>query len=177
MSSSVRDKTGFLAALAAGHGLSARLAVAKDWGADHLLDLADMADTADRIDWVRGRTAGRGADIVMNCANAHAFLEGMRMVRPGGRLIQVGISGANDIPVPPKLLFRGVQIISTVMAEARHFHQAVDFIATRQDSFDFNKLISNRYPLDQLSQALMAMAELREVKPVIVPHLLDRLRS
>lgn len=147
-----------------------RLAVARDWGADRLLDLNDVDDAAGRVDWVREHTQGRGADIVINCANAHAFVEGIRMVRPGGRLVQVGISGANHIPVPPKLLFRGVQIFSTVMAEARHFHQAIDFLSNRGKQFDFGKLLSNRYPLDRLSDALDAMANFREVKPVILPN-------
>ncbi len=47
--------------------------------------------------------------------------------------------------VPPMLFFRGVQIFSTVMAEARHFYQAIEFIATRRRQFDFDKLISNAY--------------------------------
>lgn len=148
---------------------AARLAVAQGWGADQVLDLADMDDAAARVDWVRGHTAGRGVDIVFNCANAPALVEGLRMVRPGGRIIQVGISGAHDVPVSPKLLFRGVEIISTVMAEARHFQQAIDFIATRQDRFDFSQILSNRYTLDRLGDALKAMSELREVKPVILP--------
>jgi hypothetical protein len=38
-----------------------------------------------------------------------------------------------------------VTILSTVMAEARHFHQAIQFVATRADRFDFSKLISNRF--------------------------------
>lgn len=149
---------------------AARLAVAKEWGADHTLDLTAIDDPAARVAWVRELTAGRGADIVLNCANSHALPEGLRMVRPGGRLVQVGVSGGRDISVPPMLLFRGVQIFSTVMAEARHFYQAVDFIATRGRQFDFNKLISNRYTLDKLTDALKAMSEFREVKPLILPR-------
>ncbi|KWH58676.1 hypothetical protein WT62_27215 [Burkholderia stagnalis] len=148
-----------------------RLEVAKQWGADDVLDLTEVTDPAARVEWVRELTSGRGADAVLNCANSHALVEGLRMTRPGGRLVQVGISGSGDIPVAPKLLFRGVQIASTVMAEARHFYQAIEFVSTRQKYFDFHKLISNTYPLDQLTEALQAMSEFREVKPVIVPRL------
>ena len=149
---------------------SARLAVAKEWGADHVLDLTTNEKSAERVAWVRELTSGRGADIVMNCANSHALPEGLRMVRPGGRLVQVGVSGGADVAVPPMLFFRGVQIISTVMAEARHFYQAVEFIATRGKQFDFKKLISNTYTLDKLTDALKAMSEFREVKPLILPR-------
>jgi L-iditol 2-dehydrogenase len=149
---------------------AARLAVAKEWGADHVLDLTKNEKSTDRIAWVRDLTSGRGADIVLNCANSHALPEGLRMVRPGGRLVQVGVSGGADVTVPPMLFFRGVQIISTVMAEARHFYQAVEFIATRGKQFDFKKLISNTYTLDKLTDALKAMSEFREVKPLILPR-------
>ena len=148
---------------------AARLAVAKEWGADHMLDLTGV-DKTDRVAWVRDLTSGRGADIVMNCANSHALPEGLRMVRPGGRLVQVGVSGGANVSVPPMLFFRGVQIFSTVMAEARHFYQAIEFIATRRHQFDFDKLISNTYTLDRLAEALKAMDEFREVKPLIVPR-------
>jgi L-iditol 2-dehydrogenase len=106
----------------------------------------------------------------MNCADSHALPEGLRMARPGGRLVQIGVSGGADIAVPPMLFFRGVQILSTVMAEARHFYQAVEFIATRSKQFDFKKLISNTYTLDKLTDALKAMSEFREVKPLILPR-------
>jgi L-iditol 2-dehydrogenase len=149
---------------------AARLAVAKEWGADNVLDLTEVDEFADRVAWVRDLTSGRGADIVLNCASSHAMPEGLRMARPGGRLVQVGVSGGSDVGVPPMLLFRGVQIISTVMAEARHFYQAIEFIATRQRQFNFKNLISNTYALNGLTDALRAMSEFREVKPLILPR-------
>jgi L-iditol 2-dehydrogenase len=148
----------------------ARLAVSREWGADHVLDLTAVNKQADRLAWVRDLTSGRGADIVLNCASSHAMPEGLRMARPGGRLVQVGVSGGPNVEVQPTLLFRGVQIISTVMAEARHFYQAIDFIATRQRQFNFKRLISNSYTLDTLTDALKAMSEFREVKPLILPR-------
>lgn len=148
----------------------ARLDVARVWGADAVLDLADMADAQARIDWVREQTQGRGADIVINCATASSFTEALRMARPGGKLVQVAVGGPAPMQVQQNLLFRGVQVLSTVMAEARHFYQAIQFVATRADRFDFAKLISNSYPLSRTGEALKAMEELTEVKPLILPH-------
>ena len=53
----------------------------------------------------------------------------------------------------------------------RHFYQAVTFLATRQKDFPFESLISGIYSLDGVSQALQAMAEFREVKPVVFPNI------
>jgi len=149
----------------------ARLEVARGWGADSILDLEQSPNVEDRVGWVRGHTSGRGADIVMNCANSHALPEALRMARPGGRLVQIGVSGGAPISVPPMLFFRGVQICSPVMAEARHFYQAIEFVATRHKQISFDKLLSNSYTLDRTGEALNAMAEFRETKPIILPRL------
>jgi D-arabinose 1-dehydrogenase-like Zn-dependent alcohol dehydrogenase len=146
----------------------ARLDVGRAWGAHDVLDIADLPDAQARIDWVRERTGGRGADVVVNCATAGSFTEALRMTRPGGKLVQVAVGGPVPMQVQQNLMFRGVTVLSTVMAEARHFHQAIQFVATRGDKFDFGKLISNSYPLSRTGDALKAMEELTEVKPLII---------
>jgi D-arabinose 1-dehydrogenase-like Zn-dependent alcohol dehydrogenase len=148
----------------------ARLGVGRSWGADDVFDIADTPETEARIEWVRERTGGRGADIVVNCATASSFTEALRMARTGGKLVQVAVGGPAPMQVQQNLLFRGVTVLSTVMAEARHFHQAIQFVATRGDKFDFGKLISNSYPLAKTGDALKAMEELTEVKPLILSN-------
>jgi threonine dehydrogenase-like Zn-dependent dehydrogenase len=147
-----------------------RLAVATAWGADEVLDMDTMPSPDERVAWVRERTGGRGADIVLNCASSQAFVDGMRVVRPGGRFVHLGTSGGPPMPLDPDLLFRGVRINTIVMAEARHFYEAIEFLATRAGEFPFEKLLSNRYPLDRTTDALRGMAAFREIKPVIVPN-------
>jgi L-iditol 2-dehydrogenase len=107
---------------------------------------------------------------VLNCANSAAFVDGMNAVRPGGRFVHLGTSGGPPMPLEPDLLFRGVRIDTVVMAEARHFYQAIEFLATRATAFPFQKLLSNRYPLARTTDALRGMAALREIKPVIMPQ-------
>ncbi len=149
---------------------AARLAVATSWGAAETLDLDTMPALDDRVDWIRERTAGRGADIVLNCASSAAFVDGMRLVRPGGRFVHLGTSGGAALALDPALLFRGVRISTVVMAEARHFFEAIEFLATRSARFPFERLLSNRFPLAGTTDALRGMAAFREIKPVIVPH-------
>ncbi|HXP92384.1 MAG TPA: zinc-binding dehydrogenase [Candidatus Binatia bacterium] len=150
---------------------AARLDVARAWGADDTLDLDRMKSVEDRVRWVRERTGGRGADFVMNCASSAAFIEALQMCRPGGRVVNIGVSGGPPLSLPAELLFRGISIKTIVMAEARHFYEAIDFLATRQDEFPFEKLLSNTFPLAGTTQALRGMADFREIKPVIVPSL------
>ena len=92
------------------------------------------------------------------------------MVRPGGRVAQVGTSGGQPVAIPTHLLFRGATITMPVMAEARHFYQAIQFVATRSERFDFSKIISGEFPLEGTGEALRRMADFEEVKPLITPH-------
>lgn len=149
---------------------AARIDVARAWGADDVLNLDEVPDAKERVAWALERTAGRGADIVMQCANSPALIEGLEMVRRGGRLINVGVSGGSPLSIPPLLFFRGVRVNSVVMAEARHFYQAIEFLATRRDAFPFNRLFSNTFGLDGVTQALLGMANYSEIKPVIAPN-------
>ena len=112
--------------------------------------------------------AGRGADVVIQAANTAAILEGLVLVRPGGRYLSIG-GGGGDITIPAAILSgKFLQFIGVRAAEGRHFYQALDFLATRKD-VPFGRLITGEYTLSQTTEALQAMAELREVKPVIFP--------
>jgi threonine dehydrogenase-like Zn-dependent dehydrogenase len=146
-----------------------RLAVARQWGADAVLNLDTTPALRDRVSWVRDHTSGRGADIVFQCAVTAALPEALEMVRPNGRVVSIGIGGG-----PATLsstMFKQVRINMVVMAEPRHFYQAVDFLATRRKRFDFERLISGTYTLDRTTDALRKMASFEEVKPLILPRL------
>jgi L-iditol 2-dehydrogenase len=145
-----------------------RLAVAHAWGADAVLDLEQMPEATRRAEWVREQTGGGGPDIVFQCAVPATVAEGLEMVRPGGRLMSIGIGG-NPLTLPPTAFLKAVRINFVVMAEPRHFWQAVDFLATRRRHFDFERLISGTYSLAQTTAALRKMAAFEEVKPVILP--------
>jgi L-iditol 2-dehydrogenase len=147
-----------------------RIDVARAWGADDVLNVDTMPAVADRIAWIRERTGGRGADIVLNCASSPAFIDAVSMVRPGGRVVNYAVSGGPPLAFDPDLLFRQIRISTVVMAEARHFYEAIAFLATRQDEFPFERLLSNRFPLERASDAIRGMAAFTEIKPVIVPH-------
>ena len=148
---------------------AARLEVARAFGADDVLDLDVMTDVADRQEWVKERTAGRGPDVVLQCAASAAIPEGLDLVRAGGRFVSIGASGGTMALPGPLFTVKYSTVIGILMAEGRHFLQAVDFLATRADRFPFDRMISGTYGLEGVSDALQAMADLREVKPVVVP--------
>jgi threonine dehydrogenase-like Zn-dependent dehydrogenase len=147
-----------------------RLAVARKWGADGMLDLNSVPSLDQRTDWVLEQTNGRGADVVFQCAVTSVLPEALAMVRPGGRVVSIGVGGG-PTTLSPTVFFKQVRISAVAMAEPRHFLQAIDFLATRRKDFDFEQMISGRYTLAQTSLALSRMASFEEVKPVILPQL------
>ena len=110
-------------------------------------------------------TAGRGADIVVQCANNAATVEGLTLLRDGGRFVHIGAGGNATIPVeklPEQLTFYTVR-----SGEPRHWLQAIDFLASRRKAFPFEDMISASYTLEQVNEAMAAMASYQVVKPVI----------
>lgn len=145
-----------------------RLQVAMDWGADGTLNIEEYPEPAARRTWVLEQTAGRGPDVVIQCATSAAIAEGLDLIRPGGRFLSIGGSGGNISTDANTLSVKQLQIIGVRSGAGRHHYQALAFLATRR-SIPFERLISGTYTLDQTTQALQAMAEYREVKPVILP--------
>ena len=145
---------------------AARLEVTKRMGADAVLDLDKVTDPAERLAWVRSKTSGRGADVVIQVANNAATPEGLTMLRGGGRFLHIGAGGKAEIAVgklPEEMTFFTVR-----SGEPRHWLQAIDFLASRKDRFPFEEMISASYALDEVNEAMEAMASYKVVKPVIL---------
>jgi len=129
-----------------------------------------VPDATERLAWVHDRTGGRGADVVVNCASSPAFAEAIGLARRGGHIVTVGVAGKADITYGSPLLWRGLRIDFVVMAEPRHFMQAIEFLSSASGRFPFERMLSGRFDLDGTSQAMRGMAEFREIKPVIYPN-------
>jgi hypothetical protein len=52
----------------------------------------------------------------------------------------------------------------------RHYHQALEFLSSKQKLYPFERILSATYPLERTTEAMQAMADYRVVKPVILPH-------
>jgi threonine dehydrogenase-like Zn-dependent dehydrogenase len=134
-------------------------------GADAVLNLEEVTEEKDRRRWVRDHTEGRGADIVIQVANNMAVPEGLTLLRGGGRYLNIGAGGKANIAVerlPQEMLF-----ITVRSAEPRHWLQAIDFLASRRNNFPFEEMISRSYTLDQINEAMAAMASYQVVIAVI----------
>jgi D-arabinose 1-dehydrogenase-like Zn-dependent alcohol dehydrogenase len=142
-----------------------RLEVTKRMGADAVLNLETVTDPKERRQWVLDHTDGRGADIVIQVANNQATPEGLTLLRDGGRFVHIGAGGNGNIEarrLPQEMTFHTIR-----SGEPRHWLQAIDFLASRRARFPFDDMISASYTLEQVNEAMRAMASYEVVKPVI----------
>ncbi len=165
----------FAAAVARDHGAkqvlvigapAARLEVSKRMGADAVLDLEEITAPEDRREWVRSFTEGRGADVVIQVANNQAVPEGLTMLRDGGRYLHIG-AGGGSANIAVGALPKQMTYLTIRSAEPRHWLQAIDFLASRSDRFPFEDMITKSYELDQINEAMAAMAGYKVVKAAI----------
>ncbi len=147
-----------------------RVAVARDWGADAALDIDDVPDRQDRIQWVLDQTGGIGADVVIQCAGNVAVPEGLEMVRPGGRYLSIGEGGGiKEIGVSPRAVsVKMLNIIGVRSGAGRHFYEALQFL--KHGNFPFSDLITGTYSLERVGDAFDGMKAMTEVKAAIMPN-------
>ncbi len=148
-----------------------RLAATERWDLAARIDI-ETTSAEERVERVRELTAGRGADLVLECAGPpHAFVEGIEMLRKGATMMVIGQAHSELVPVDTTgLKIRQLDVTSSLSADISHFYDALRFLERHADPFELERVvISNHYGLDRVTEALAAMGAAGEMKPVIDP--------
>ena len=152
---------------------ASRLEAARRLGADDVCDIAAVPDPVARIRWVRERTAGRGADVVIEASgNPSAVAEGLEMLRDAGRYVVVGqYTDAGDVLLNPHrhINRRHAEIRGCWGYEFTHLHRALGLLSRHLARFRWRGLITREYPLAEAGRALADMENLAVVKALIRP--------
>jgi threonine dehydrogenase-like Zn-dependent dehydrogenase len=149
-----------------------RLEMAKQFGADHVIDIDEARTSAERIGAVRDLTRGFGADVVLECVGLpSAVVEGMEMCRDGGKYLVLGhYCDAGPTPMNPHVITRKqLSVFGSWSSEPRHMKMALEFLGATQNQFPFAEMVSHRFSLDQTNEALAASAAGLSTKSAIVP--------
>ena len=146
-----------------------RLELAKKWGADEVINIDDIKDPLERKALVLDLTKKRGPELVVECSGyPPAFNEGVDMVQKGGRYLVVGQTSPSEIKFNPyTILQKNMQIIGSGGAVIRHFYKALEFIKYNKHKYPFGDLVSRKYELEDINDALTNMRLGREIKPAI----------
>jgi len=151
----------------------ARLEAARRLGVEDTLDISEAGDPAERVRWVRERTAGRGADVVIEASgNPRAVVEGLEMVRDAGRYVVVGqYTDAGDALLNPHrhLNRNHATLLGCWGYEYTHLHRSVQMMARHRERFRWASLVTREYPLADAARALADMETLSVVKALVRP--------
>jgi threonine dehydrogenase-like Zn-dependent dehydrogenase len=153
-------------------GPRARLEMARRFGADAVVALEETGEPAGRIARVRELTGGYGADVVVECVGSpNAVAEGVEMCRDGGKYLVLGhYCDAGPMALNPHLVTRKqLQVFGSWSSEPRHLKAAIEFLRANRERFPFDSMVTDRFPLDRANDALLATAQWRSAKSVIVP--------
>jgi threonine dehydrogenase-like Zn-dependent dehydrogenase len=148
-----------------------RLRLAQRWGARDVVSVEALPSAEARAARIRELTAGLGADVVLELSGApYAFAEGLDVLRPGGRYAVVGQTGGPLTPVQAALIVRKqATILGVQSADIGRFWKALDFVRRTADRYDFDAMLTTRYPLARINEALHAMRAFQEIKPLVLP--------
>ena len=149
-----------------------RLAAARSFGADWTMDVTQTTDK-ERLRAVRHATGGHGPDIVIEASgNPQAVPEGCELVRDAGRYVIVGqYTDHGDVGINPHshINKKHLEIRGCWGSDFSHVYRAMEILARFGQRIDWSSLISRRYSLDEVGEALADVEAHRVVKAVIVP--------
>jgi Zn-dependent alcohol dehydrogenase len=78
--------------------------------------------------------------------------------------------GSGTVTIKPSLIVsKQLRILGSLSGRAKAYWKALDFIAAHRADIPFERMISNRYTLDEVNIAMQRMKNYEEIKPVIVP--------
>jgi threonine dehydrogenase-like Zn-dependent dehydrogenase len=133
-----------------------RLELARAFGADHTIDIAEVVDRKERVGLVRTLTGGAGADVVCDFVGFPEVIpEGIEMLRQGGTYLEIGTisRGAKVELEPASLVWGAKRIVGVIMYDPWVIPRALDFLARNRARWPFGRLISHRYPLEKINEA------------------------
>jgi L-iditol 2-dehydrogenase len=150
---------------------AARLELARAFGADLTLPVSG-ASAAERLEAIRDRTGGRGADVVIEASgNPKAVPEGLELLRDGGTYVIAGhYTDAGPVEINPHLINRKhAAVLGHWGTLFHHLTGALALLARHRDRLRLARLIGGRYPLERAGQALADVEALRVTKALITP--------
>jgi len=156
-------------------GVDARLAEAKKFGADHVIDMKKFNSIDLRKEEIERLTNGEGADIVIELAGVpSAFDESLRLVRPGGTVVEAGnvlVKEEFNVNIVPGLIVRNcITVVGMVRYLPRYLCKALKFIEKTYQKYPYGNLSDKDYNLNEVQLALEKSAAREVQRAAIKPN-------
>ena len=127
-------------------GGEAKLAKAKELGADHVIDHYRQDISAE----VRKLTAKRGVDVVFEHVGAATWTKSLESLAPGGRLVTCGNTTGFDVKLDLRFLFsKQWSLLGSFMGTLGELHEVLKFVFRKE----LTPVIDRVYPLSEIRAA------------------------
>jgi 2-desacetyl-2-hydroxyethyl bacteriochlorophyllide A dehydrogenase len=142
-----------------------RLSLAKDLGADEIIDV----EKEDPMEKVRAMTGGLGAAVIFEVSGStRAFTQGLEMLRKAGDFVIVGIYPEDISLDATKRLVREMKVIRGVFGGPRlAWNRALHLMATGR--IRLTPMITHRLPLERADEGFRACLEKKATKVILLP--------
>jgi L-iditol 2-dehydrogenase len=137
-------------------GIPGRLKLAREFGADHVVDIRECPTAADRIAAVRELTNGQGVTHAADVAGVRGVVaEGIEMLANGGTYLEIGsiVEGFGFNLDPFEACRRGLHLIAFLQYDTRILPRALDFVKRSRTRVPWDRVISHTFPLEGIQDA------------------------
>jgi len=149
-----------------------RLDFAKRLGADHAVNVGKTTK-AERLAFVRDLTAGRGADLVVECAGVpQAVPEALELLRIGGLLVEAGnFSDLGEVSISPHrhLCAKNARVLSVGGEEPAAYGPGMRQMARYLKHYPLREFVTHRFRLRDVAAAVQKSIEADSLKVVMEP--------
>jgi NADPH:quinone reductase-like Zn-dependent oxidoreductase len=144
-------------------GGEAKLAKAKELGADHVIDHYTQDISAE----VKKLTGKRGVDVVFEHVGAATWSKSLESLAPAGRLVTCGNTSGWDVKLDLRFLFsKQWSLLGSFMGTLGDLHQVLKFVFKKE----LKPVIDKVYPLSEIRAAHERLENKEQFgKVVVVP--------
>lgn len=149
-----------------------RLDLARAFGADVCISLEEHPDQNERVQMVRELTQGRMADVVCDLAGFPEVIpEGIRMTKAAGSYLLIGsiTRGVTSQIDPSNIVMFNRKLIGVMSYDPWVMPRALDFLMRTKDKLPFGKILSHKFPLEQINQAFEQAEKGLVTRAALVP--------
>ena len=131
-----------------------RLALAREMGADTVVDISRESAAEAVLDL----TGGRGAHLILDAAGKPDSINpALRAIRPGGHVVLIGIPSEAVTGVDLHAAMHREAALLTLKRSNHNDHEAIDLIASGRVAAA--KLVTHRFPLASADRAFATVAD------------------
>lgn len=147
-----------------------RLEVAREFGADHLINMTDLPQMADREAAVKALTGGRGTDAAVEVTGvAAAVEEGLHHLAPMGRYVIIGTNtlSAQATLSPGYITRKSLTVTGVARYLPEYLHKSLVFLDKFQHKYPFDNFSSMTFDLNDLEKGLEMVANRKVIRAVV----------